>query len=159
MTARMMRSGVSLLLIWTLNRLTHATVSVVSAFDLCARLADHLAAENPHSSLLYKFQQSGSRYFASTVSALRSFRPPTREIRRWRDELLRGWNEFATAARLSQVTSVPVGYLLSCHWSGCSCHGRKPHHKIRICRGCSMVYYCGPTCQEKYLILAHHRTL
>lgn len=38
----------------------------------------------------------------------------------------------------------------SCRWKDCLCSlDTKPPHRMRICKGCWRVWYCGPNCQTK----------
>ena len=45
----------------------------------------------------------------------------------------------------------PFELLQRCGWSGCLCSVHKPAHKMRICKGCWLVAYCGAGCQKKYV--------
>ncbi len=36
-----------------------------------------------------------------------------------------------------------------CHWSGCLCAFGDRIHRMRVCKGCWKVLYCGTTCQRR----------
>ncbi|EKM50108.1 uncharacterized protein PHACADRAFT_105693 [Phanerochaete carnosa HHB-10118-sp] len=39
-----------------------------------------------------------------------------------------------------------------CGWSECLCNVHKPAHRMRVCKGCWVVAYCGAECQKKYVL-------
>ncbi|GJE90258.1 zinc finger MYND domain-containing protein [Phanerochaete sordida] len=43
----------------------------------------------------------------------------------------------------------PFGKLERCCWELCHCNRHKPAHKMRICKRCQSVVYCGEECQRR----------
>lgn len=43
----------------------------------------------------------------------------------------------------------PFGMLERCFWVSCHCSRHKPAHKMRVCKRCKSVAYCGEECQRK----------
>ena len=39
--------------------------------------------------------------------------------------------------------------LRRCSWTECVCSVHKPAHKLRVCKGCCVVAYCGTKCQTR----------
>ncbi|GJE93128.1 hypothetical protein PsYK624_092870 [Phanerochaete sordida] len=48
-------------------------------------------------------------------------------------------------------TSLPPVLRKVCAWNECICHGVRPRHKLRACKGCFRVTYCSPQCQSRGL--------
>ncbi|GJE93335.1 zinc finger MYND domain-containing protein [Phanerochaete sordida] len=42
----------------------------------------------------------------------------------------------------------PFGALERCAWEECLCSRHKPAHRMRLCKGCELVVYCGARCQR-----------
>lgn len=42
--------------------------------------------------------------------------------------------------------------LQRCGWSECLCNVHKPAHRMRVCKGCWVIAYCGAECQKKYVL-------
>lgn len=38
-----------------------------------------------------------------------------------------------------------------CSWAGCACSVFKPAHRLKVCKGCRLVAYCGSGCQTRYV--------
>ncbi|GJE93337.1 zinc finger MYND domain-containing protein [Phanerochaete sordida] len=50
------------------------------------------------------------------------------------------------------------GLLERCAWSECLCSRHKPAHRMRTCKGCERVVYCGGRCQKSDWEKGGHRT-
>ncbi|GJE93354.1 zinc finger MYND domain-containing protein [Phanerochaete sordida] len=69
------------------------------------------------------------------------------------------WRRFAQtwgAARLllapthsGETPAIAFGALERCAWAGCLCSRHRPAHRMRVCKGCERVAYCGKRCQQK----------
>ena len=46
------------------------------------------------------------------------------------------------------ISSFPP--LERCHWTLCECSVHKPAHRLKVCKGCWVVAYCGSRCQARY---------
>ncbi|GJE85155.1 hypothetical protein PsYK624_012330 [Phanerochaete sordida] len=44
-----------------------------------------------------------------------------------------------------------------CNWSGCLCSAHEPPHRVKVCKGCWSVVYCGKDCQENDWTKGGHR--
>ena len=55
----------------------------------------------------------------------------------------------------SDAIRAPFGVFERCAWKDCLCSRHKPAHKLRSCRGCGRVVYCGKQCQRHQLFLLH----
>ncbi|GJE93277.1 zinc finger MYND domain-containing protein [Phanerochaete sordida] len=51
----------------------------------------------------------------------------------------------------------PFELLRRCGWSECACSVHAPAHSMRVCKGCWLVAYCGPNCQENDWEKGGHR--
>ncbi|GJE93346.1 zinc finger MYND domain-containing protein [Phanerochaete sordida] len=49
------------------------------------------------------------------------------------------------------------GVLDHCAWDECLCSRHRPAHKMRMCKGCERVVYCGERCQRNDWELGEHR--
>ncbi|GJE93321.1 zinc finger MYND domain-containing protein [Phanerochaete sordida] len=52
---------------------------------------------------------------------------------------------------------VPFAVLERCAWDQCLCSRHKPAHRMRICKGCERVVYCGKRCQKSDWESGGHR--
>ncbi|GJE93334.1 hypothetical protein PsYK624_094930 [Phanerochaete sordida] len=68
-----------------------------------------------------------------------------------------GWLRFARAWQVvhghllpepGEVQWTPFGAFERCAWGECLCSRHKPAHRMRVCRGCERVVYCGKRCQR-----------
>ncbi|GJE89911.1 zinc finger MYND domain-containing protein [Phanerochaete sordida] len=67
------------------------------------------------------------------------------------------WKEFARVWRgvgraipdvpEGEASESPFEPLARCAWGGCLCSVHKPKHRMRVCKGCWVVAYCGTKCQ------------
>ena len=54
-----------------------------------------------------------------------------------------GWGELSVSAGRGMG-------LKMCHWKECLCSGEeRPPHKMKVCKGCWRVWYCGANCQTR----------
>ncbi|GJE93345.1 zinc finger MYND domain-containing protein [Phanerochaete sordida] len=51
----------------------------------------------------------------------------------------------------TQPTCTPFAPFERCAWHECLCSRHKPAHRMRMCKGCERVFYCGERCQKKGL--------
>lgn len=74
----------------------------------------------------------------------------------------RGWKRFSLLWQRVGTLIPPVPdleaseaafeVLQRCGWGECLCSVHKPAHRMRICKGCWVVAYCGAECQKKYVL-------
>ncbi|GJE93336.1 zinc finger MYND domain-containing protein [Phanerochaete sordida] len=61
------------------------------------------------------------------------------------------------APAVGDVVRAPFGAFERCAWRECLCSRHKPAHKLRSCRGCEQVVYCGKRCQKSDWEQGGHR--
>lgn len=80
-----------------------------------------------------------------------------RQLARTNDE----WRRFARTWQAvrrhllpepGEAQEVPFGVLQRCAWDECLCSRHTPAHKMRMCKGCESVVYCGERCQRKCVV-------
>ncbi|GJE93348.1 zinc finger MYND domain-containing protein [Phanerochaete sordida] len=55
------------------------------------------------------------------------------------------------------IVRAPFGVFERCAWRECLCSRHKPAHKLRSCKGCEQVVYCGKRCQKSDWEKGGHR--
>ena len=75
-----------------------------------------------------------------------------------RDTLVDAWSQYAAVLELTQEESQSALYgrkvyvFWTCSYKYCLCHGKKPTHKLYICKGCWQAFYCNERCQSLYVV-------
>ncbi|GJE93331.1 zinc finger MYND domain-containing protein [Phanerochaete sordida] len=69
--------------------------------------------------------------------------------RPWR-VFMKQWSsvEAILGKSIGEGRTPPVGLLERCAWRECLCSVYKPAHRMRTCKGCEWVVYCGERCQK-----------
>ncbi|KAJ3536325.1 hypothetical protein NM688_g6853 [Phlebia brevispora] len=97
--------------------------------------------------------QVAYKHARETCSALRRISVTDPAIRSRKVALLGAWSQYVRKLETYVPNlggdHVPVVHAWeTCASKACLCHGRVPHHRLRVCKGCWQVFYCNAKCQQ-----------
>ncbi|GJE90256.1 zinc finger MYND domain-containing protein [Phanerochaete sordida] len=125
--------------------------SLAITLSSCGRL---LAAYQPAKPNLSPVRKHTYRTWKATLDTLDARRDP-RDLPLWREALVvwRKLGRFMPAdARVddndNEGKESRLGVLERCAWKECECHVHRPLHRVKLCKGCWLVAYCGARCQK-----------
>ena len=97
---------------------------------------------------------TGRRCIGPTLAALHKCKPRNEASRQAKADMIEAWEEYRLKLGISrsdkwteqdEAESAVWG---ACALKTCLCSRRATHHhKMRVCKGCRRVLYCGPRCQ------------
>ena len=101
--------------------------------------------------------RSARLHIPGVVSALRAVEETSSAITLRKTTLCVAWMRYYRALGLQLESSVAAASdseytstrIKSCALRTCLCFGRKPFHKLSVCKVCRKVYYCNKKCQTK----------
>lgn len=94
------------------------------------------------------------RCVPATMDALRQVQSTSMDVNKRRIQLLSTWRAYYSALGLREGddTSCVEEPLRIAPWQTCTskkcpCYGKRPCHKLRVCKGCYQRFYCNAKCQ------------
>ena len=129
---------------------------IVAIFQRCSAIAQSYIAEDKIQRVM-RLHRSAFLNIPPAFTALKRMQvlehPAASHGRQ--QQVIRALIEYAAIVHVPQKVNLanllepePTTFR-TCAYSACLCAGKLPGHRLRVCSGCYMVYYCNSECQAK----------